>query len=288
VAFSIAFALTGARHAAAQLNVTPPELENVDVVEHLGGQLPLDATFRDHEGQNVRLGDYFDARRPTLLVFAYHTCPMLCSMVLDATTRGLRDVPWTVGEQFDVVSISIDPRDTPEAAAAKRDKVMKSYGRVPTIARKNQGFHFLVGDEVQIRRVTDAVGFQFRWDARQEQYAHPAAVFLATPTGTLARYLYGLEYKPHDLRLGLLEASEGRTISTVEKLLLYCYHYDPQGKRYALVAMNVMRVGAGVSAAILLLFLALLWARERARSRAHPPTRGFLSLGQAPRTPHAP
>lgn len=257
-------------------NATPPELVGVDVVEHLGGRLPRDATFRDAAGNAVRLGDYFDGKRPTLLVFAYHTCPMLCSLVLDATVRALNEVAWTVGRDFDVVSISIDPKDTPETATRKRAQVVASYRRA---SGSITGWHFLVGDEDQIRKVTDAIGFHYSYDARQKQYAHPAAIYLLTPEGTIARYLYGIEYPPNDVRLGLLEASEGRSISTTERVLLYCYHYDPQGKHYSLVAMNVMRLGGVVTLAVIAAFLALMWARERRRQlRPEAPNHGFSPL----------
>jgi protein SCO1/2 len=245
-------------------NATPPALRGVDIVEHLGGALPRDATFRDADGHAVKLGDYFDGKRPTLFVFAYHTCPMLCSLVLDATVKSLNDVAWTVGDEFDVVSMSIDPHDTPETATRKRAQVVDSYERAKGNTR---GWHFLVGDEDQIRKVTDAIGFEFNYDARQKQYAHPAAIYLLTPEGHIARYLYGIQYDPADLRLGLLEATEGRSISTTEKILLYCYHYDPQGKHYSLVAMNVMRLGGAVTVGALGGFLTIMWARERRKRR---------------------
>jgi protein SCO1/2 len=246
-------------------NTTPPELQGVDVVEHLGQPLPRGAMFQDSDGKAVKLGDYFDGKRPSLLVFAYHTCPMLCSLVLDAAVKSLNDVQWTVGEQFDVVSISIDPHDTPETATKKRAQVAGAYARAKGSPR---GFHFLVGDEENIRKVTDAVGFKYHYDARQKQYAHPAAIYLTTPEGRIARYLYGIQYDPGDVRLGLLEASEGRSITTTEKLLLFCYHYDPQGKHYSLVAMNVMRLGGAVTVALLGGFLAIMWTRERRRRKA--------------------
>jgi protein SCO1/2 len=248
-------------------NTTPTELQGVDVVEHLGGPLPLNAAFRDTEGKAVKLGDFFDGKRPTLFVFAYHTCPMLCSLVLDATVRTLNDVAWTVGHEFDVVSVSIDPNDTPESATKKRAQVVKSYARGGAAGGSVVGWHFLVGDEANIRKVTEAVGFQYRYDARQKQYAHPAAIYLLTPTGRLARYLYGIQFDPGDVRLGLLEASEGRSITTTEKLLLYCYHYDPQGKHYSLVAMNVMRLGGVVTLGAIGGFLTVMWARERRRRK---------------------
>lgn len=247
-------------------NVTPPMLQGVDLVEHLGDALPAGATFRDSDGKAVKLGDYFDGKRPTLFVFAYHTCPMLCSLVLDATVKSLNDVAWTVGDQFDVVSLSIDPKDTPESATKKRAQVVASYPRAKGDTR---GWHFLTGEESQIRKVTDAIGFKYNYDPQQKQYAHPAAIYLLTPEGHLARYLYGIQYPPGDVRLGLLEASEGRSVSTTERILLFCYHYDPQGKRYSLVAMNVMRLGGAVTLVLFGTFLSIMWARER-RKRRNP------------------
>lgn len=278
--------LTGSDDAHAQAwrestpqaapNVTPPELVGVDIVEHLGSELPRQARFRDAEGKAVKLGDYFDGKRPTLLVFAYHTCPMLCSLVLDATVRTLNDVAWTVGRDFDVVSISIDPKDTPETATRKRAQVVASYRRA---SGSVTGWHFLVGEEDQIRQVTEAIGFHYNYDARQKQYAHPAAIYLLTPEGKIARYLYGIEYPSNDVRLGLLEASEGRSISTAERVLLYCYHYDPQGKHYSLVAMNVMRLGGAVTLVAIAAFLAIMWARERRRQpRQDAPNPGLSPL----------
>ncbi len=258
-------------------NTPATELSGVDIVEHLGGSLPREAAFRDTAGNAVHLGDYFDGKRPTLLVFAYHTCPMLCSLVLDATVRTLNQVAWTVGQEFDVVSISIDPHDTPETATRKRGQVIASY---PRAAGATAGWHFLVGDETNIRKVTDAVGFQYRYDERQKQYAHPAAIYLLTPEGHMARYLYGIQYPPNDVHLGLIEASEGRSVSTTDRILLYCYHYDPQGKHYSIVAMNVMRLGGVVTLGALGTFLTIMWARERVRRkpRAASPTKANANL----------
>jgi protein SCO1/2 len=245
-------------------NTPAPELDGVGLVEHLNGDLPRDATFRDSDGKVVRFGDYFDGKRPVLFVFAYHTCPMLCSLVLDATVKSLNAVEWTVGKQFDVVSISIDPNDNPETATRKRGMVVDSYKRANG---STSGWHFLTGDEANIRKVTDAIGFQYRYDARQKQYAHPAAIYLLTPDARIARYLYGIQYDPKDIRLGLLEATAGRSVTTTERILLYCYHYDPQGKHYAIVAMNVMRLGGVVTLGVLGSFLTIMWARERRRSK---------------------
>jgi protein SCO1/2 len=278
--------VTGSRVASAQAwrdqpegmaNTPAPELTGVDIVEHLKGQLPPDAAFRDAEGKAVHLGDYFDHKRPTLFVFAYHTCPMLCSLVLDATVRSLNEVEWTVGREFDVVSISIDPNDTPETATRKRAQVVKSYTRANG---DTTGWHFLVGDEANIRKVTDAVGFEYRYDARQKQYAHPAAIYLLTPDGRMARYLYGIQYDPKDIRLGLLEATEGRSVTTTDRILLYCYHYDPQGKHYSIVAINVMRLGGVATLVVFGTFLAIMWTRERYKKR-----RASLSASAGPTAP---
>jgi protein SCO1/2 len=270
-------------------NSVPPELVGVDVVEHLGRRLPADAALRDTEGRAVTLGKYFDGKRPALLVFAYHTCPMLCSLVLDATVRALNDVAWTVGREFDVVSISIDPRDTPDTATRKRKQVVEHYVRSSGLGTQTTnlaaGWHFLVGDEENVRKVTDAVGFRYSYDARQGQYAHPAAIYLLTPEGAVARYLYGIQFDPADVRLGLLEASEGRSISTTERLLLFCYHYDPQGKHYALVAMNVMRLGGAVTLVLLGGLLTFMWTRERRRGRRLLDQPAEPGLGRPNQTP---
>ncbi len=259
-------------------NTTPSELIGVGVVEHLGEALPRDATFTDADGSSVRLGDLFDGKRPIVLIFAYHTCPMLCSLVLDATVNALAAIPWTVGNQFDLVSISIDPHDTRETASRKRDELL---GRYPRAEGRSTGWHFLVGDEANIRKVTEAVGFQFRYDARQKQFAHPAAIYIVSPAARIARYLYGIQFAPNDVRLGLLEAAESRTITTTERLLLFCYHYDPQDKRYALAALNLMRLGGIVTAIGLGGFIIIMRRRERPRrlrtttmrQRAHEATR---------------
>lgn len=256
----------GPRMASAQINTTPRELTGVGVIEHMMAQVPRDATFRDHEGNAVQIGRYFDGRRPVVLNLVYHRCPMLCSMVLNAVLRALSGTPWSVGEQYDVVTLSIDPRDTPQVAAQKRRRVLESYGR-PSAAR---GWHFLTGTDEEVRRVARAVGFEYRFDPQQDQYAHPAVTFLLTPEGRVARYLYGIEYAATDVRVGLLEASQGRSINTVERVLLFCYHYDPQGQKYVLVAMRVMQLGGGLTALSLGALLATLWYRERRRKDRTP------------------
>jgi len=246
--------------ASAQIAQTPRELAHVGVNEHLDGPLPLETALRDHTGAPVTLGKYFDGKRPIVLQFAYHTCPVVCGMITTNLAVGLKGVPWTVGKEFDVVTISIDPNESLEKTSAKRTSILNEYGREHT--SKNGGWHFLSGDAKAIAAVTQAAGFEYEYDERQKQYGHPSVVFVVKPNGHMARYLYGLEFPSNDLRLGLLEASEGRHISTVEKLILYCYHYDPQGGKYVLVAMRVMQVGGGGVAIVLFSFLGMLWTRE--------------------------
>jgi protein SCO1/2 len=264
------FALVGGEHgpfgdvrqAQARDNPLPKELQHVGVTEHLDGQLPLDAVFRDQNNQMVKLGDYY-GRRPVLLIMAYHSCPVLCGMVQNATATALKQVPWTVNKEFDVVVISIDPKDPVERAAAKRTAIVNEYGRPNSEA----GFHFLLGDKTQIDRVATATGFEYEYDERQGQYAHPAVIMLTKMNGQMARYLYGLEYQPSDIRIGLLEAANNRSISTVERVILYCYHYDPQDGKYVLLATRVMRLGGALTVLCLGTLLGVLWARERKKSR---------------------
>ena len=237
----------------------PPALAEIGVEEHLGAPVPTDLLFRDHTGATVRLDQYFDHRRPVLVNLMYHRCAMLCSLVLDGLTDVLKKVDWTVGKEFDVVTISIDPRDGPDVATRKRQQILGRYGR----AEAERGWHFLTGKEAEITRIASALGFDYRWEPEQQQYAHPAAIFLLTPDARIARYLYGVEFAPRDLRFGLLEASEGRSVSTVERVLLFCYHYDATGRRYTLVVTRVLRVGGIVLLLLLGALLTRMWRGER-------------------------
>lgn len=254
------------RRASAQISSMPKQLEHVGVTEHLDGQLPLDTPFRDHTGKPVKLGDFFDNKRPTVLIFSYHSCPMLCGMVLNNATEGLKGISWTVGREFDVVDISIDPEETLEHTANKRTSIIAEYGR----AGSDSGWHFLVanpGDKAAIAKVAAAAGFEYEYDPEIKQWGHPSLVMITKPDGRMARYLYGLEFSSPDLKLGLLEASAGRSISTVEQIILYCYHYDPQGGKYVLVAQRVMQVGGGAVGIVLFGFLGLFWLRELRKSK---------------------
>jgi protein SCO1/2 len=267
LAFVCALVVPG--RAGAQIASTPRELQHVGVTEHLDGPLPLDTPFRDHTGKPVTLGSLFDGKRPLVLQFAYHSCPVVCGMITNNLAAGLKGVPWTIGKEYDVVTISIDPNESLERTANKRASILSEYGRASTRdGTDGHGWHFLVGDEKAIAKVTAAAGFEYQYDERQKQWGHPSVVFVLKPNGNLARYLYGLEFPSADLRLGLLEASEGRHITTVERLIMYCYHYDPQGGKYVLVAMRVMQLGASAVAIVLFSFLGLFWTRELRKRRS--------------------
>lgn len=261
------------RDARAQVAGMPPEMAHAGVTEHLDGQLPLDATFKDHSGKPVKLRELFDGKQPVVLSFAYHSCPVVCSMILNQEAQGLKGVDWTLGKDFRAVTISIDPNESLEKTAQKRRNILQEYSRVNVaeldadLPASKQAWSFLVGDQATIDAVTQAAGFEAQYDPDQKQWAHPSVVMVVKPDGRMARYLYGLEFPPNDLRLGLLEAAEYRTISTVEKLILYCYHYDPKGGKYVLVARRVMQVGGSLVALVLFGFLGVFWAAELKKAR---------------------
>ena len=237
----------------------PKALREVGIEQRLNEQLPLDAELRDEAGRAVRLGDYF-GNRPVVLVLAYYDCPMLCTQVLNGAASALKVLPFDAGKEFEVVVLSFDPRETPPLAAAKKEVYMQRYGHAGAAA----GWHFLTGDEPEIKRVTEAAGFHYAWDEATKQFAHASGIMVATPQGRLSHYFYGIEYAPKDLRLSLVEASANRIGSAVDQLLLYCYHYDPASGKYGMVVMNVVRVaGALTVVGILALLIFLRGVRAR-------------------------
>jgi protein SCO1/2 len=238
----------------------PERLNGVDVVEHPGAQLPLDAEFRDSTGALVRLGSYFDGEHPVVVTFNYSDCPMLCSIQLNHFVATLRQVDKTVGKDFKVLTLSIDPAEAPERAAETKLRYQGDYGRPEAAA----GWQFLTS-ATQTRVVADAVGFGYAYNEVRKEWLHAAAIVIATPDGKVARYLYGLDHLPETLEYSLIEASAGKIASTVDRLLLYCFHYDESEGRYAPVAMNIMRLGGGMTALALGILLAGFWARERRR-----------------------
>lgn len=250
--------------ASAQLAAeVPTALAEVGIEEHLDARLPLDLEFVDEHGNRVAMGDYFDGDRPVILTLNYYRCPMLCGLQLNGVVEGLTGLDWTIGDQFEMVTVSIDPLETPTLARQKKQNYLKWYEREGAAS----GWHFLTGRETEIQRLAETVGFGYEYDAESEQYAHAAAIFVCTPDGRVARYLYGIEYPPKDLRLALLEASQGEIGNAFDQLILYCYHYDPSGRRYAPVAMNIMRLGGGATAMVLGLSLGAFWLRDFRRKK---------------------
>jgi protein SCO1 len=245
-----------------QAEHTPDLLRQVGFEQRLHAAIPLELTLRDDTGQQVRLGEYFDAR-PVILILAYYRCPNLCTLVLNGLVRTLRALAFTAGAEFTVLTVSIDPRDTPALAAAKKAHYLQSYGR-PAAAT---GWHFLTGDAAAIQQLTQAVGFQYAYDAAHDQFAHASGMVLLTSEGVVARYFYGVEYAPRDVRLSLVEAAARRIGSPIDKLLLLCYHYDPQTGKYGLVIMRVIRLAGLATVLSLGVLVGVLFRRERGRSR---------------------
>ena len=236
--------LYGARPAAGNPSSgLPKALTDVKIEQKLNQQLPLDLVFTDENGQQVKLGQYF-GKKPVVLALVYYDCPMLCTQVLNGMVTSFRVLPFQVGNEFDVVTVSFDPRETSALAAAKK-KMYVDYLPEKMRASASSGWHFLTGDQANIAQLTDAVGFRYHYDEATKQFAHASAIMLTTPQGKLSRYFYGIEYAPRDLRLGLIESSQNKIGSPAEQLLLYCYHYDPATGKYGLAIMRVMRI-AGV------------------------------------------
>jgi len=237
----------------------PPMLKAVGVEQRLGGQIPPTLTFRDETGKPVRLADYF-GKRPMILNLVYYQCPMLCSEVLSGLTSSLAMVKFDVGKEFDVITVSFDPRETPEMAAEKKHTFLQRYRR----AGAERGWHFLTGDASNIEALTKAAGFGYEFDQQTGQFAHATAIIILTPEGKISRYLYGVEYPPKDLRLGLVEASENRIGNLVDAVLLYCYHYDPATGKYGAIIMNIMRLAGVVTMLILGSFMYVMFRRPSA------------------------
>ena len=248
-------------HAMAQVvRDSVPELQKIDIVEHLGETIPLELTFTNDAGEVHKLGDYFHQGKPVIITLAYYNCPMLCSMVLNGLSDGIRDLSLTPEKDFTVLTISINPNETAELAGAKRYRYMENLGA----QGKNNGWRFFVGAADQSKALADAIGFKYYYDEDRKEYAHPAGAFIVTEEGKISRYLYGLEFKSRDLKLALLEASQGKIGTTIDRLILYCFHYDPSAKGYVVFAGNLMKLGGVATLIILTVFLSILWTRERA------------------------
>ena len=250
--------LLGLQPAEAQRQKNPA-LEDLEVTEHLGEQVPRDLLFVDERGEQVTLGSYLDGDKPVLLSMVYHDCPMLCNITTDELVGTLAEMSWHPGGEFEVLSVSFSHAEGPELAARQKAKYIKELGR-PEAA---EGWHFLTGSEASIRRLAESIGFVFRWDERTEQYAHPAMFTFLSPDGTITRYIYGLEIEPRTMRTALVEASEGTIGNVLDQAILYCFQYDPDANSYVAQAFQIMKLGGLLTMLILGSVLVFFWRRER-------------------------
>ena len=257
----VALSLLAAPIFAQQIG-PPPILREVSIAQRLNEPIPPEITFRDENGQTVHLGDYF-GKKPIVLSLVYFDCPALCTEVLNGELRTMKAITLNLGKDFDAITVSFEPKDTPALAKAKRDVYAGQYGRPG--AREN--WHFLTGDQSSIDALTQAVGFHYAYDSTSRQYAHAAAIMVLTPQGHIARYFYGVQYPGRDVRLGLVEASEGKIGTPTDHALLYCYQYDPATGKYGLIVMNVVRAGGALIMLVLGIFMFVMFRRER-----HHPT----------------
>jgi len=241
----------------------PPGLQFVGIEQHLNAEVPGNVEFRDELGNTVKLGDYFGHGRPVILNLGYYTCPMLCSELLEGLAGSMKALTLQLGQDFDVVSLSFNPSETTEMAAEKKREIMKRYGRANTA----NGWHFLTGQPEQIKAVTDAVGFQYQFDPKTGQYAHATAIVLLTPDRHIAEYFYGVEFSPRDLRLGLVQASQGKIGNITDAVLLYCYHYDPRAGKYGAVISNVLKIGALATMLILGACVFVMYRADRSAAQ---------------------
>jgi len=249
-------------------SVRPPYLTNVGIEQRLDAQVPADLAFVDDAGHPVKLGDYF-GKKPLILNLVYYNCPMLCGEALAGLSTSMKLVKFDIGNEFEVVTVSFNPQETPQLAAEKKKEYLKRYGRPGA----ENGWHFLTGSADSINALTKAVGFQYQYDAAKNQYAHATAIMVLTPQGRISRYFYGVEFPPKDLRMGLVEASQEKIGNAVDQVLLYCYHYDPATGKYGAVVSNMLKLGGGLTILLLggmiLVFLRLEKAAPRRGNWSH-------------------
>jgi len=242
----------------------PEPLKKVGIEQKLGQSLPLDVEFKDENGKLVKLGDYFGTTRPVILAFVYYECPMLCNQVLNGLTGALKGLSFNAGKEFDVVVISFDAREfeKTDLARSKKAGYLERYGRAGT----ENGWHFLTGSQGSIDAVTSSAGFGYQWDEKSNQFAHAAAIMIATPEGKLSKYLYGIDYSPKDIKFAVMESTESRIGNPAEQLLLYCFHYDPATGKYGLAILRVIRLGGIATVLGLGLMGFVFWRRNKRRN----------------------
>lgn len=239
----------------------PSQLKGIDVEEHLGTSLPKDLEFTNEYGKTVKLGDYFDGKRPVLLTLAYYRCPMLCGLMLNGVCNSAKALDLVPAKDYQILTVSIDPRETAELAMAKKTRYVEQFGK----SGIEQGWSFLVGSGENTKALADAVGFKYFYDAKRDEYAHPAVSYLISPDGKIVRYLYGMDYKRFDLKMGLIEASQGKVGTTIDRIILSCFHYDAKEGSYVLFAQNLMRLGGFLIVIVLAIVVWRLFAQEHKR-----------------------
>lgn len=258
--FIILFSLILSINASAQVLNTPPELRDVGITEKLGDRIPGDITFFNENGEEVTISDFLSAGKPLIITPIYFECPMLCNLILNGVTYGLRDLNWQIGDQFEVLTFSIDPDETPELASQNKESYLRLLGK-PEAA---DGWHFLTATQENVDRMADAIGFNFKWSDEAQEFLHGSAIMFVSPDGTITRYLYGIDYTELALRNALFDAANGRIGSTLERVMLFCYTFDPNSRSYVPNAMNIMKVGGLLTMSFLGIFLGLLWFRKKA------------------------
>jgi len=274
LAFALALAIGFAPAAALANSDTPPALRDVGIDQHLNQQVPLDLTFRNEAGETVTLGSLMRGK-PVILSLVYYQCPMLCTLVLNGLLGALKAMPFDVGDQFDVITVSFNPSDTPELAAKKKASYLGEYRR----AGAESGWHFLTGDEASIKRLAEAVGFRYTYLPDKGEFAHAAGIMVMTPQGVLARYFYGVEFAPRDVKFGLMEAAENRIGTPVDELQLFCYRYDATTGRYTNQVMTLIRIGAVLTVLAVAAFIFRSWRNERRAASGRPSTPAVATGG---------
>ena len=251
-----------------------PQLKGIDVVEHLGGYPPLDISFTTDQGHVTTLGEFLKTGKPTILNLAYYNCPMLCNLVMNGISKSVGELEWTTEEKFQILTISINPHETVELAAAKKANYLKEFAETTGKKLNPSTWTFAVTSEKDSRRLADAIGFKYYYVSETKEYAHPGVIFILAPDGKITRYLYGIDFSARDMKLALLEASEGKIGTSMDRFIMYCFQYDPLSKSYALMAINVMKLGGLLTIALLGVFLVILWRKERRRKMSHPVVAG--------------
>lgn len=260
--FLLALVACSMAWAQMQTSYRPAALRNVGIDQKMGAQAPLDVVFSDESGHPATLRQF--TGKPVILALVYYQCPSLCNMILNGVLRSVKGLKLTAGNEFEIVAVSFDPRETPTLAAAKKQMYVKGYNHPGS----EGGWHFLTGNEASSKTLADAVGFRYAYDAMTNQYAHGSAIMLLTPEGRVSKYFYGIDYPARDVRLGLVEASNGAIGSPVDQVMLYCYHYDPANGKYGLVIMNVLRAAGLLTLTALATFMIVMFRRDSRTSAA--------------------